>query len=78
VQTNFATIFEVFFSYLEAPRSGVGLGRGDRFDLAALTFCPAAVAGWAFSGYFFVLGQTRRHGCDFNVAVASFTFSALS
>ena len=25
-----------------------------------------------------MLGQTRRHGSDFKVAVASFTFSALS
>jgi hypothetical protein len=70
-------LFLGIFSYREAPRAGVGLGRGDRLDLAALMFCPATVADWAFSGYFFVLGQTRRHGCDFNVAVASFTLSAL-
>ena len=78
MQTNFATIFEVFFSYREALRAGVGLGRGERLDLAAFIFCSATVTGWAFSGYFFVAGQTRRHGCDFNVAVASFTLSALS
>jgi len=70
-------LFLSIFSYREAPRAGVGLARGDLPDLAALTFCPAA-AGCAFSGYFFVLGQTKRHGSDFNVAVACFTFSALS
>ena len=74
MQTNFASIL----GYREARRAGVGLGRGDRAALAALIFRPAGVPGCVFSGYFFVLGQTRRHGSDFKVAVASFTFSALS
>ena len=59
-------------SYREARRVGVGLERGDAAALAALIF-----AGGDSSGYFFVLGQIRRHGCDFKVAVASLTLSAL-
>ena len=73
----FRNYFRGIFSYREARRAGVGLAREDLLDLAALTFCPLA-AGSVSSGYFFVLGQIKRHGCDFNVAVACFTFSALS
>lgn len=77
MQTNFATIFGGIVSYREAPRAGVGVAREDLLDVAALTFCRAA-AGSVSSGYFFVLGQINRQGWDFSVAVACFTFSALS
>src|SRR5437762_11021650 len=55
---------------------GVAVDRGRGF----VVFFPgvAAGAGCSSSGYFFVLGQTRRHGWCFTVSVRSLMFVPLA